>query len=61
MDARIKNAILSVQRTEITEHHIYLKLAERCRDSNNAEVLRNIAGQELEHSRFWQSKTGVDV
>lgn len=61
MDAKTKNSIISAQRNELTEHYIYLRLAERCKDSKNAGVLRNIAEQEMIHARFWQSKTGINI
>ncbi len=52
---------LLAQKIELTEHHIYLKLAERTRDLGNADLLRQIAAQELEHARFWETKTGIKV
>lgn len=61
MDSRIMNALISAQKNEITEYHIYLELAAKCRDRNNAEVLRNIGEQELKHAGFWKTKTGIDV
>lgn len=61
MDAKIKKTLLAAQKNEITEHHIYLKLADQCKDSKNAEVLRFIGEQELIHYRFWHSKTGINV
>lgn len=61
MDEKTRKSVLSAQRTELTEHEIYLKLAEKCKDKKNAEVLRNIGEQELVHARFWQTRTGVNV
>ncbi len=61
MDEKIKKLILKVQRTEVTEHKIYLKLADYCRDKNNAEILRRIGKEELQHARYWQTKSGVEV
>ena len=52
---------LLAQKLEITEHYIYLKLAERAKDPRNAGLLRQIAAQELEHARFWETKTGIRV
>lgn len=46
---------------EITEHHIYLKLAEREKDPKNKEVLSRIAGEELRHYDFGLSYTNEDV
>lgn len=61
MDEKIKKAVLSVQRTEETEHLIYLRLADSCKDKNNAEVLRKIGQQEKGHARFWQNISQVEV
>lgn len=61
MDAKIKKLVLQVQRTEVTEHKIYLKLAEYARDKNNSEVLRRIGNQELAHARYWEKISGVTV
>jgi len=61
METKARNSAISAQRTEITEHFIYMKLADRCKDKNNAEVLRAIGEQEMIHNRFWQSKTGINI
>ena len=61
MEDKIQKMVLEAQRTEITEFYIYRKLADGCKDSNNAEVLRKISNQEKGHYNFWKSKTGVDV
>jgi len=54
-------ALLKVQKSEITEHHIYSRLAERIKDSSNGEVLKTIAMDEKRHYEFWKHHTGVDV
>lgn len=61
MDNRSRKIALQAQKTEITEHHIYLKLSERCKDRKNAEVLKSIGEQEKKHALFWQSKTNIEV
>lgn len=61
MDRKIEKMMLNAQKTEITEHHVYMRLAARCRDKHNAEVLRKIGESEKIHAAFWQSKTGVEV
>ncbi|MCE5344969.1 MAG: VIT1/CCC1 transporter family protein [Bacteroidales bacterium] len=61
MDNNIIKYAVSAQRTEITEHFIYLKLADRCKDEKNAKVLRTIGEQELIHAQYWKSKTGLDI
>ncbi|HOH54905.1 MAG TPA: VIT1/CCC1 transporter family protein, partial [Paludibacteraceae bacterium] len=42
-------------------HLIYLKLADSCKDENNARILREIGEQELEHSKYWENKSGIKV
>ncbi|HPO67957.1 MAG TPA: VIT1/CCC1 family protein [Paludibacteraceae bacterium] len=52
---------MSVQRNEITEHFIYKRLAEGCKDQKNAEILHTISEQEKQHAAFWQEKTNLKV
>jgi len=61
MNDTIKQAALVAQRNEITEYHVYTKLAAVCKDEKNAAVLRAIGEAEKAHYGFWCSKTGVDV
>jgi VIT1/CCC1 family predicted Fe2+/Mn2+ transporter len=49
------------QRNEITEHLIYSRLAGAEKDPRNADVLRQIARDELGHYQFWREQTGRDV
>ncbi|MFN8207663.1 MAG: VIT1/CCC1 transporter family protein [Bacteroidales bacterium] len=39
---------------EITEYHIYSRLASRIRDPHNAAILAKIAGDEKRHASFWE-------
>jgi len=61
MDVKIRKLVLAVQRTEETEHLIYMRLAEHSKDKKNGEVLRKIGLQEKGHAKFWQNKSGVEV
>lgn len=61
MDLKTHKKIIAAQRAEITECHIYMRLAERSKDQNNAEVLRRIGQEEKKHADFWKTKTGLDV
>lgn len=61
MDANLMKAALAAQRIEITEYHVYTKLADGCKDEKNAAVLRSIGEAEKEHAAFWKGKTGRDV
>lgn len=53
--------LVQAQQGEITEHHIYLRLADRERDASNREVLRRIAREEKDHFDIWKKHTGEDV
>jgi vacuolar iron transporter family protein len=61
MDETTRRAALRAQRAEITEYHVYTRLAARCRDEKNAGILRDIGIQEKHHAEFWAGKTGVEV
>ncbi len=56
-----KQTLLTYQRTEITEHHIYTRLARVVREPQNRAVLERIAADELRHSRLWARFTGQEV
>jgi VIT1/CCC1 family predicted Fe2+/Mn2+ transporter len=51
----------TAQRTEITEHRIYHKLASVTRDPHNKKVLERISAEELGHYEFLKKFTGKDV
>jgi len=57
----IRQDILTYQRNEITEYHIYCGLAERMSSPQNKEVLTKIANEELGHYRRWKAYSGQDV
>ena len=53
--------LLIFQKNEITEHHIYGKLARRVRLPENRRTLENIAQDELRHYDTWRIHTQQDV
>lgn len=57
----IRKQILSFQQTEITEHHIYARLAKKINTAENAEVMEKIAQDELRHYNEWKRHSGKDV
>jgi len=57
----IKSLIHKIQRNEITEYIIYLKLAGLSGNHKNAEILRRIGNQELAHYNYWKAKTSIEV
>ena len=50
----MRKKLLGFQRNEITEHHIYRKLAQKVKSPENQKILENIADDELRHYRKWQ-------
>lgn len=50
-----------LQRRELTDHYLYLKLAKRQKDEHNKEVLTKIAKEEMGHYNFWKKITKVDI
>jgi VIT1/CCC1 family predicted Fe2+/Mn2+ transporter len=60
-DVQQVNKLLALQRNELTEHHIYTKIAAITPQPGNREVLERIAQEELGHYRIWRHYTGKDV
>jgi len=52
--------VQTFQKNEITEYHIYQRLARRVKN-DNAAVLKNIAEDELKHYHFWKKYSGKEV
>ncbi len=53
--------LLTYQENEITEHHIYKKLAQAVDSPENSRVLNQIAEDELGHYHDWRKYTQRDV
>jgi len=49
------------QRTEITEHHIYKRLAKTIKTPENRKIIEKIAEDELRHHHEWQKYTQMNV
>jgi vacuolar iron transporter family protein len=56
-----KKQLLEYQRNEITEHHIYRRLAAMQKSAENARILERIAVDEKRHYEQWKGYTGEDV
>ena len=57
----IRAQLLTFQRLEITEHHIYKRLAEIVKPEENRRVLEKISQDELFHYQNWKKYTAQDV
>ncbi len=60
-DQKMTSALLALQQGEITEFHIYKKIAAIQKDAHNSDVLDRIAQQELIHYEIWKRYTHQDV
>lgn len=61
LDQEIKEKLLTYQENEITEHHIYKRLAKAVDSPENSRVLNDIAEDELRHYHDWREYTQQDV
>ena len=61
LEPALMKTLLIMQRGEITEHHIYTKIAAAQKDPHNREVLNRIAQDELGHYGIWKQYTHQDV
>ena len=57
----LMNNVLQAQKNEITEYHIYKKLANSIKDTQNREILNRIAEDEHKHYHFWKEISGQEV
>ncbi len=57
----IRKKIIHFQQTEITEYHIYKRLAKRIKSVENAKILDAIAKDELRHYNGWKEYTNEEV
>jgi VIT1/CCC1 family predicted Fe2+/Mn2+ transporter len=57
----VRQKLLGFQRSEITEHHIYARLAKAVKSAENRQVLGHIADDELRHYEQWRAYTQQDV
>lgn len=58
MDTAMTARLVEAQRNEITEHHVYRRLAAREKNAANRDVLERIAADERKHYDFWGEHTG---
>jgi VIT1/CCC1 family predicted Fe2+/Mn2+ transporter len=57
----VRRQVLTFQQTEITEHHIYKRLAKKINSPENAKILEHIAEDELRHYNSWKKYTNQDI
>ena len=59
LSADIRKKVILFQQTEITEYHIYKRLAQRIKSTENARILDQIAEDELRHYNGWKTSRGA--
>ncbi len=57
----LEKSIVALQRGEITEYHIYRRLAIIVKDSHNKTILLKMADEEYSHYLIWRKYTGKDI
>ncbi len=57
----VRQRLLAFQESEITEYHIYARLAQTVKSPENRKVLEHIAYDELRHYEQWRAYTQQDV
>ena len=58
---KMLESLLIFQRSEITEHHIYKRLAETIKSKPNKKILKKISDDELRHYECWKKYSKTEV
>jgi VIT1/CCC1 family predicted Fe2+/Mn2+ transporter len=61
LSPELRNELLKAQRAEITEHHVYHRIAKTLKDEDNRQIVEEIAEDERRHFEIWKGYTGKDV
>ncbi len=61
IEPELKNKILKSQKTELTEHYIYKRLAEQTKDQQHKQILFQIAEEEITHYNFFKTLTNEEL
>jgi len=61
LSGHILSQVLKFQQTEITEYHIYKRLARKVSPPENRKIIEKIAEDELRHYNGWKKYTNQDV
>lgn len=59
MPDNVRRTLKLFQKGEITEHHVYMNIANRMKDPHNKEILTTIANQEKAHYEIWTKVLGA--
>lgn len=61
LSENVRKQVLGFQQTEITEYHIYKRLAKKVDSPENAKIIEQIADDELRHYNSWKKYTNQEV
>ena len=61
LEAEHLKKLIAFQKNELTEHHIYQRLARMVPNPTNQEILKKISAEELYHYRVYRKYTQRDV
>lgn len=61
MKESLKNKILKIQKSEITEYYIYKKISENIKNKAQKEIIDQIANEELIHYNYLKNLTNLDL
>ena len=61
MDKEIQTLIETAMKNEISEYHVYTKLADCCYQGGNKQVLIDIANDELGHYKLWKGHLKKEI
>jgi len=61
LDETLRQRLIKTQHNEITEYHVYSRLARGLKNAHNRDVLEQIAEEERQHYEFWRDRTGVSL
>jgi VIT1/CCC1 family predicted Fe2+/Mn2+ transporter len=57
----LRSRLLRFQKIELTEHHMYARLARSIKSAENRQILEKISADELHHAGLWQDYTGQEL
>ncbi len=61
LEPALRQQLIVFQRLEITEHHIYQRIAQTVHTQDNRKILEKIAKDEQRHYQDWKKYTGEDI
>jgi VIT1/CCC1 family predicted Fe2+/Mn2+ transporter len=61
LSPEIRKELLTAQKNEITEYHVYHNIAKTLKDPENRRIVEEIGDDEKRHYEIWKSYTGKDV